>query len=70
MVNNGSGNKVSNNTTNAAANPFLINASGSYRLISDFQPTQHFSGGAEVPVWYDALEVLWTPTWDLGALKP
>jgi len=70
VVNNGSGNKVSNNTTSASANPLLINASGSFRLISDFQPTQHYSGGAEVPVWYDALEIPWSPIWDLGALKP
>jgi len=70
VVDNGSGNTVSNSTSNSAANPLLINASGSFSLISDFQPTQNYSGGAEVPVWYDALGVAWSPTWDLGALKP
>jgi hypothetical protein len=70
VINNGSGNTVSNNTANSAANPLLINASGSWNMISDFQPTQNYSAGAEVPVWYDALGVAWSPTWSLGALKP
>jgi hypothetical protein len=70
VVNRGSGNKVGNNTTNAAFNPLLINASGAFREISDFQPTQHYLGGTEVPVWYDALQELWGPIWNLGALKP
>jgi hypothetical protein len=70
VVNNGTGNTVSNNTANSAANPLLSNASGSFSVISDFQPTQNFSGGAEVPVWYDALGVAWSPIWSLGALKP
>jgi hypothetical protein len=66
----GTGNTVSNNTANSAANPLLMNASGSFGLISDFQPTQNYSGAADVPVWYDALGVAWSPTWSLGALKP
>ena len=70
VTNNGAGNTVSNNTTNSAANPLLINASGSFRLISDFQPTQNYFGGTEVPAWYDALGEAWSPTWYLGALKP
>src|SRR5262249_50028285 len=36
VVDNGVGNRVGNNTTNSAANPLLMNASGSFRLISDF----------------------------------
>jgi len=70
VSNSGSGNTVSNNTSNTAANPLLINASGSFSLISDFQPTQNFAGGLEVPAWYDALGEPWSPTWSLGALKP
>jgi hypothetical protein len=68
--NNGTGNTVSNNTTNSAANPVLMNGSGSFSMISDFQPTQNYSGGAEVPVWYDAMGEAWSPTWSFGALKP
>jgi hypothetical protein len=70
VVNSGAGNTVSNNTTNSAANPLLINTSGTFSAISDFQPTQNYTGGAEVPVWYDALGAAWSPTWSLGALKP
>jgi len=70
VVNNGSGNTVSSNTPNSAANPLVINANGSFNVISDFQPTQSYSGGSEVPVWYDALGTPWAPTWNLGAIKP
>jgi hypothetical protein len=72
VVNNlgGASNTVANNTTSSATNPLLINASGSFSRISDFQPTQNYSGGAEVPVWYDGMGVAWSPTWNLGALKP
>jgi hypothetical protein len=70
VVNNGSGNTVSNNTTNSAANPMVINANGSFNVLSDFEPTQNYSGGTEVPVWYDALGTPWAPTWSLGAIKP
>jgi len=70
VVNRGSGNTVSGNTPNSAANPMLMNGSATFSLISDFQPTQNYSGGVDVPVWYDALGVAWGPTWYLGALKP
>jgi len=70
VTNNGTGNTVSNNTSNSAANPLLMNGSGSFRLISDFQPTQNYSSGAAVPAWYDALGAPWSPTWSLGAMKP
>lgn len=70
VVNNGTGNTVSNNTVSSAVNPLVMDASGSLRLISDFQPTQNYAGAADVPVWYDALGQAWTPTWSLGALKP
>jgi hypothetical protein len=70
ITNNGSGNTVSNNTSNSAANPLLMNGSGSFSVISDFEPTQNYSGGAEVPVWYDAMGVAWSPTWSFGAIKP
>jgi hypothetical protein len=70
VTNNGTGNTVSNNTTNSSADPLVINASGSFAAMSDFRPTQNHSGGAQVPVWHDALGERWSPTWSLGALKP
>jgi hypothetical protein len=70
VVNNGSGNTVSANSVNSAANPVVMNGSGSFSVISDFQPTQNYAGGAQAPVWYDALGVAWSPTWSLGAIKP
>jgi hypothetical protein len=66
--NTGSGNTVSNNTTAVTNNPGFTNGSGSFSLISDFRPTANYSGGISVPVWYDALGVSWSPTWDLGAM--
>jgi hypothetical protein len=68
IVNNGSGNTVSNNTTNSTMNPGMINASGSFSAVPDFQPTANNSGGMSVPVWYDALGIPWPSTWDLGAV--
>jgi len=70
VVDNGSGNAVSANSADSSADPLMVNAGGSFTLISDFQPTQNYSGGAAVPVWYDALGVAWSPTWSLGALQP
>src|SRR5258708_10821664 len=67
--NTGSGNTVSNNTATVTNNPGFTNGSGSFSLISDFKPTANYSGGTSVPVWYDALGLLWSPlTWDLGAV--
>jgi hypothetical protein len=70
VTDNGSGNTVSNNTASSAADPKLANASGSFGLISDFRPTQGYSGVAIVPVWYDALGIAWRPGRSLGAVKP
>jgi hypothetical protein len=70
VVNNGSGNSVVGNTVNSAADPLMTDASGVFSLISDFQPTQNYSGGTQVPVWYDAVGSAWSPAWNLGALKP
>jgi hypothetical protein len=70
VVDKGSGNSVSGNSPDSAADPLMVNASGTFGLIADFQPTQNYSGGAAVPVWYDALQIPWSPTWSLGALKP
>jgi hypothetical protein len=72
VVNNtaGSTNVISNNTSNSSSNPAFINGSGAFSLISDFKPTANYSGGTSVPVIYDALGVLWSPTWDLGAVHP
>jgi hypothetical protein len=70
VVNNGTGNAVSNNTVTSTLNPAVTNASGSFSLISDFKPTASYSGGTSVPVWFDAMDVTWSSTWDLGALHP
>jgi hypothetical protein len=67
--NTGSGNTVSNNTATVTNDPGFTNGSGSFSLISDFKPTANYSGGMSVPVWYDALGVSWSPTWDLGAVR-
>ena len=66
--NTGSGNTVSNNTVSVTSNPGFTNSSGNFSLISDFKPTANYSGGTSVPVWYDALGVSWSSTWDLGAV--
>jgi hypothetical protein len=34
----------------AAADPLMINASGSFSVIPDFQPTQNYSGEAHTGV--------------------
>jgi hypothetical protein len=36
---------VNTSTSNPAANPLLMNGRGSLSVISDFQPTQNYSGG-------------------------
>jgi hypothetical protein len=64
----GMGNRASSNTLTATKNPGFTNGSGHYSLITDFKPTANYSGGTEVPVFYDAVGVAWPPTWDLGAL--
>jgi hypothetical protein len=68
VVNTGAGNTVSNNTASPTSNPLFINGSGTFNLLSDFQPTANYSGGTSVPVWSDALGLLWALTWDLGAV--
>ena len=68
-ANSGSGNTISNNTATTTNNPNWTNASGTLLLISDFKPTANYSGASNtVPVFYDALGVTWSPTWDLGAV--
>ena len=66
--NTGSGNTVSNNTVTVTNNPGFTNGSGNFSSITDFKPTANYSGGMDVPVWYDALGVPLAPTWDLGAV--
>jgi hypothetical protein len=70
VVNTGTGNTVSNNTTTVTANPGFTNGSGTFRVISDFKPTAYYWGGTSVPVWSDALGALWATAWDLGAVHP
>jgi hypothetical protein len=69
VVNQGTGNTVSNNTASPSSNPGFVDASGSFKLISDFQPTANYLGGTAVPAFFDALALLW-PVWDLGAVAP
>ena len=68
--NKGSGNTISNNSTNTAANPALVNASGTFSVISDFQPTANYTGGMAVPVLLDALNDAWPAIGDIGAVHP
>jgi hypothetical protein len=68
-VDKGTGNTVSNNSASPSSNPGFTDGSGSFSLISDFKPTANYLGGALVPVWSDALSVLWSSPWELGALR-
>jgi hypothetical protein len=70
VIDNGTSSTVSNNTATPSNNPSITNGSGSFSLLSDFKPTANYSGGTNVPVWYDALGLPWSPTWDLGAIHP
>ena len=70
VTNGGSGNTISNNSANGSTSFYPTNGSGNFTSIADFKPTQNYAGGAGVPVWYDALGEAWSPTWNLGALKP
>ena len=45
-----------------------MNECGMIKVISDFKPTGNASGAMAVPVWSDALGVLWSRSWNLGAL--
>lgn len=68
-VNNvGAGNTVSNNTVTVTNNPGFTNGSGTFKMISDFKPTANYTGGTSVPVIFDALGIVWSPTWDFGAV--
>jgi hypothetical protein len=70
VVNTGAGNTVSNNTGSPTSNPSFTNGSGTFSFLSDFKPTANYLGGTSVPVWSDALGLLWALTWDLGAVHP
>jgi hypothetical protein len=72
MVQNGrgSGNVISNNTSNTLLNPGWTNASGTFKKITDWKPTANYSGGTSVPVYFDALGTSWLSGWDLGAVLP
>lgn len=66
--NNGTGNSISNNTVILTNNPSFANGSGTFKKTTDWKPAANYSGGASVPVWYDALGVAWSPIWGLGAV--
>jgi hypothetical protein len=68
VTDNGSADAVSSNSTSLSSNPSFANASGTLSKITDYKPTANYSGGTSVPVFYDALGVAWSPTWDLGAV--
>jgi hypothetical protein len=69
VVDNGTGNTVTNNTATPTDNPGFTNGSGSFSLLSDFKPTANYTGGTRVPAWHDSLSALRPPTWDLGAVN-
>ena len=69
VSNSGTGNSVSNNTVSSSGDPGFSNASGTFRFISDFRPSAHYSGGTSVPVWHDALGTPLSSGWDLGAVR-
>jgi hypothetical protein len=68
VTNSGSGNTISNNSTSGGLLLGLLNATGLFNVLSDFQPTSNYTGGVPVPVVNDALGQPWAPTWDLGAI--
>jgi hypothetical protein len=68
ISNGGTSNTVSNNTGTTSDNPGFTNASGTLKVISDFKPTENYTGATSVPVWYDALGTAWASTWNLGAV--
>jgi predicted nucleic-acid-binding Zn-ribbon protein len=68
ISNSGTGNTVSNNSASTSSNPGFTNASGSLSVISDFKPTANYTGATSVPVRHDALGILWSRDWDLGAI--
>ena len=69
VSNTGSGNTVSNNTVSPTSNPGFVNGSGTFSVLSDFKPTANYLGGTIVPVYTDALGVLWSSGWELGAVS-
>jgi hypothetical protein len=69
VSNAGAGNSVSNNSVSGSDDPGFSNGSGTFRMISDFKPTAHYSGGTNVPVWHDALGTPLSSSWDLGAVR-
>jgi hypothetical protein len=61
-------NVVGSNSTSLSKDPAFANRSGTFKRIDDYKPSTSYSGGAAVPVFYDALGAAWPPAWDLGAL--
>jgi hypothetical protein len=70
VSNTGTGNSISNNTSSVTSNPVFINGGGGFNLLSDFMPTEKYSGATDAPVFFDALGTAWPPTWELGAVHP
>jgi hypothetical protein len=70
VVNNGTGNTVTNNTATPTDNPGFTNGSGTFSLLSDFITTASHFGATTVPVMFDALGRWWPANWYLGALHP
>jgi hypothetical protein len=70
VTDGGTGSVISNNTTSVTSNPDFIDASGTFRYITDYKPTAAYTGGVAVPDWFDALGIAWLSTWYLGAVDP
>jgi hypothetical protein len=63
-----SGNCTGYNSPTPTASPGFSNGSGTFSLISDYQPSANYSGATSVPNLYDALNQPWLGSWNLGAV--
>jgi hypothetical protein len=70
VLNNGTGNTASNNTTDSSQNPHMVNGSGNFSLMSDFKPHANYSGASSsIPNYFDAFGRSWIGAYRLGALS-
>jgi hypothetical protein len=70
VVDTGTGNQTSNNTSTATNNPGFTNPSTTFLVISDFTPTNSSAYGGATSLTNnltDCIGTLWAPTWDRGA---
>lgn len=69
VIDKGTSDTVSNNSTNPKLIPGFANGSGAYSTLADFKPSANYSGGVLVPVYFDALGIVWNNPPDLGAVQ-